>query len=123
MEQLRHTFPPEFLNRIDETVVFRKLTQEDLQQVTRLFLDTLAERMRALEITLEVTDRCVALLARRGFDGKLGARPLRRVVRNLVEDPAATRLLRGELAAGDTLLVDGEDEVTLTVCHPAAEVS
>lgn len=123
MEQLRRTFPPEFLNRIDETVVFRKLTQDDLQQVTRLFLHTLAERMQALDITLEVTDRCVALLARRGFDGKLGARPLRRVVRNLVEDPAATRLLRGELMAGDTLLVDGEEEVTLTVRHPAAEVS
>ena len=123
MEQLRRTFPPEFLNRIDETVVFRKLTQEDLQQVTRLFLHALAERMQVLDIALEVTDRCVALLAKRGFDGKLGARPLRRVVRNLVEDPAATRLLRGELRAGDTLLVDGEDEVLLTVCHPAAEVS
>lgn len=123
MEQLRRTFPPEFLNRVDETVVFRKLTQEDLQQVTRLFLHTLGERMQALGIALEVTERCVALLAKRGFDGKLGARPLRRVVRNLVEDPAATRLLRGELAAGDTLFVDGEEEVVLTVCHPAAEVS
>lgn len=123
MEQLRRTFPPEFLNRIDETVVFRKLSEKDLQRVTRMFLDTLAERMRALEITLEVTDRCVTLLTQKGYDGKLGARPLRRIVRSLVEDPAAAQLLRGELAAGDTLLVDGEDEVVLTVRHPAAEVS
>jgi ATP-dependent Clp protease ATP-binding subunit ClpC len=122
-EQLRRTFPPEFLNRIDETVVFRKLSERDLLQVTRVFLDMLAERMQVLGIGMQVTERCVALLARKGYDGKLGARPLRRVVRNLVEDPAAARLLRGELGAGDTLLVDGEDEVVLTVHHPAAEVS
>lgn len=123
MEQLRRTFPPEFLNRIDETVVFRKLSLEALQQVAKLFLDTLAQRMQALGITLEVSDSCVALLARKGYDGKLGARPLRRVVRSLVEDPAATSLLRGELGAGDTLLVDGTEEVQLTVRHPVQEVS
>lgn len=119
MEQLRRRFPPEFLNRIDETVVFRKLTVEDLEQVTRMLLDTLRERMRALGIELEVTDACVSLLARRGYDGKMGARPLRRLVRRLVEDPAATRLLRGELKAGDTLLADGGEELTLTILHPA----
>ena len=118
MEQLRHRFPPEFLNRIDETVVFRKLTVEDLEQVTRMLLDALKERMAALGIGLQVTDACVTLLARQGYDGKMGARPLRRLVRNLVEDPAATRLLRGELRAGDTLLADGTEEVCLTVLHP-----
>ncbi|MBQ3256751.1 MAG: ATP-dependent Clp protease ATP-binding subunit [Oscillospiraceae bacterium] len=123
MAQLRQRFPPEFLNRIDETVVFRKLTVEDLERVTRMLLDTLGERMRALGIGLEVTDACVALLARRGYDGKMGARPLRRLVRSLVEDPAATRLLRGELRAGDTLLADGEDEVQLTVLRSVTEVS
>ena len=119
MEQLRRRFPPEFLNRIDETVVFRKLNVEDLERITRMLLDTLAERMEALGIALEVTDACVSLLARRGYDGKMGARPLRRLVRSLVEDPAAARLLRGELRAGDTLLADGEDEVALTILHPA----
>lgn len=119
MEQLRRRFPPEFLNRIDETVVFRKLTVEDLERVTRMLLGTLGERMEALGIALEVTDDCVALLARQGYDGKMGARPLRRLVRSLVEDPAATRLLRGELRAGDTLLADGKEEVCLTVLHPA----
>ena len=123
MEQLRRTFPPEFLNRIDETVVFSKLTEAHLQQVTRKFLSMLAERMQSLGITLEVTDRCVGLLTRKGMDSKLGARPLRRVVRSMVEDPAAVRLLRGELGAGDRLLVDGEEDVVLTVYHPAEEVS
>ena len=123
MEQLRRRFPPEFLNRIDETVVFRKLTTTDLEFVTRMFLRALAERMENLGIEMKVTDRCVSMLARQGFDGKMGARPLRRLVRTKVEDPAATRLLKGELASGDILLIDGEEEVTLTVTHPAAEVS
>ncbi|MBP3654430.1 MAG: ATP-dependent Clp protease ATP-binding subunit [Oscillospiraceae bacterium] len=123
MEQLRRRFPPEFLNRIDETVVFRKLTTTDLEFVTRMFLRALAERMENLGIEMKVTDRCVSMLARQGFDGKMGARPLRRLVRTKVEDPAATRLLKGELASGDILLIDGEEEVTLTVTHPASEVS
>ena len=98
--------------------MFRRLTVEDLQRITRMLLDTLGERMEALGITLQVTDACVALLAERGYDGKMGARPLRRLVRNLVEDPAASRLLRGELRTGDTLLADGTHEVELTVLHP-----
>ncbi len=122
MEQLRHTFPPEFLNRIDETVVFRKLTEEDLQQVTRLFLNALARRMEVLGITMEVTDQCVATLAHRSNDGKLGARPLRRLVRNLVEDPAANYLLKGELSAGDRLVVDGDGGDVVLRVHRAAEV-
>ena len=118
MEQLRRRFPPEFLNRIDETVVFRRLSKADLERITRMLLDTLGERMEALGIALQVTEAGVSLLAERGNDGKMGARPLRRLVRTLVEDPAATRLLRGELRAGDTLLVDGDEELRLTVLHP-----
>ena len=123
MEQLRRRFPPEFLNRIDETVVFRRLTEEDLQKVARMLLDTLGERMQALGITLEVTENCVALLARKGYDGKMGARPLRRLVRTLVEDPAAVQLLQGQLRAGDTLQADGTEEVQLRVIHGAVEAS
>ena len=103
--------------------MFRKLTTTDLEFVTRMFLRALAERMENLGIEMKVTDRCVSMLARQGFDGKMGARPLRRLVRTKVEDPAATRLLKGELASGDILLIDGEEEVTLTVTHPASEVS
>ena len=123
MEQLRRRFPPEFLNRIDETVVFRRLTQEDLQKVARMLLNMLAERMQALGIGLEVSEECVALLARKGYDGKMGARPLRRLVRTLVEDPAAVQLLQGQLRAGDTLLAEGSEEVELRVVHGAVEAS
>ena len=123
MEQLRKVFPPEFLGRIDETVVFRRLDAGDLERVTSLLLGLLSDRMAALGITLQVTDACVKLLAALGGRSKLGARPLRRLVRTKVEDPAAMLLLRGELGAGDTLLCGGDEEVTLTVIHPAAEVS
>lgn len=122
MEQMQRIFPPEFLNRIDETVVFRKLNADDLQKITAVLVQELQTRMEDLGITMEVTDRCIAQIAQKGFDRKMGARPLRRVVRNLVEDPAAMQLLRGQLRAGDTLVVDAEGEVTLTVHHPA-EVS
>ena len=123
MEQLRRRFPPEFLNRIDETVVFRRLSEEDLREIARMLLNTLAERMQVLGISLEVTDDCVALLARKGYDGKMGARPLRRLVRTLIEDPAAVQLLQGQLRAGDTLLADGAQEVDLRVIHAAVEAS
>ncbi len=123
LEQLRRVFPPEFLGRIDETVVFRRLDTKDLERVAKLFMDTLSKRMDALGITLQVTEGCVGLLARLSNSGKLGARPLRRLVRTKVEDPAAMYLLRGELGAGDTLLCDGGEDVVLTVLHPAAEVS
>ena len=87
--------------------LFRRLSEEDLRKIARMLLDTLAERMQVLGISLEVTDDCVALLARKGYDGKMGARPLRRLVRTLIEDPAAVQLLQGQLRAGDTLLADG----------------
>ncbi len=122
MEQMQRIFPPEFLNRIDETVVFRKLNAEDLRKITAVLVRELQTRMEDLGITMQITDRCIDVIARKGFDRKMGARPLRRVVRNLVEDPAAMQLLRGELKAGDTLVVDAEGDVTLTVYHPA-EVS
>ena len=117
MEQLRRCFPAEFLGRIDETVVFRNLGIAQLEQVARLLLDTLAERMQVLGIGLQVTEAALGYLARRSLDGKLGARPLRRLVRNLVEDPAATKLLQGQLKAGDTLVVDGSEEITLRVVN------
>ena len=115
MEQLRRSFPPEFLNRIDETVVFRNLETTELEQVAKLLLDILGERMRALGIGLRVTDAALGCLARKSCSEKMGARPLRRMVRSLVEDPAATKLLQGSLAAGDTLVVDGAEELVLHV--------
>ena len=117
--QMQQIFPPEFLNRIDETVVFRKLSLPDLRAIAETMVKELQGRMEALGITMEVTEEALDELTRRGYDRKLGARPLRRVVRSLLEDPAAMQLLRGELRAGDRLRVSADGELQLEVAHPA----
>ncbi len=108
-EELRATFRPEFLNRIDETVIFRPLSAEDLRRITRLLLDEAAQRFRKLGVTLRVSDEAIALIASRG-GGKYGARPLRRAVQSLLEDPAAELLLSCAAGEGDTLLAEADGE-------------
>jgi len=110
LAELRRTFRPEFLNRIDDTIVFRALTQEDICEVARRMLKTVAERMETMGIALDAGDEAVAALAKEGFDPKYGARPLRRAIQNLVEDAVAERMLDGTLAAGDTARLTVEDE-------------
>ncbi len=110
LAELKRTFRPEFLNRIDETIVFRQLTQEDICAIARGMLATTARRMEEQGIALETEDAAVELLAKDGFDAQYGARPLRRAIQNRVEDAVAEQMLEGKLAAGDTariLLEDG----------------
>ena len=113
MDELRRTFRPEFLNRIDDIIVFRALTQADIQEVARRMLDTVAERMRGMGIGLEATDEAIAELAKEGFDSKYGARPLRRAIQNKVEDAVAERMLEGALREGDTAKLTLEDNQLL----------
>ena len=110
METLRKTFRPEFLNRVDETILFRPLKQEEMEEVARRMLRELSRRMADLGIALEVEERVVSLLAKRGYDPKYGARPLRRVIRAGVEDPLAEEILCGRLSAGDTAVLSLEGE-------------
>ena len=102
MAELRQTFRPEFLNRIDDIIVFRALTQADIQEVARRMLNTVSARMEAMGIHLDASDEAVAELAKEGFDPKYGARPLRRAIQSKVEDAVAEQLLSGELKSGDT---------------------
>jgi ATP-dependent Clp protease ATP-binding subunit ClpC len=106
MEILRHSFRPEFINRIDEIIVFRALTEEQLSDITKLLLDRLARRLRAQHIDLEFTDDAVALLAREGFDPEYGARPLRRTIQRLVENELSRKLLGDDIEPGDRVTVD-----------------
>ena len=117
--QTRQVFSPEFLARIDETVVFRRLNRENLRAIAGAMVDELRGRLEALGITLEVTEEAVDYLTDRGWDSRLGARPLRRVIRSLLEDPAAMQLLRGELRSGDRLRVSWDGELRLEAAHPA----
>ena len=116
MEELRATFKPEFLNRVDETLIFRRLGEEDLCAIARRQIERLEKRFQALGLTLTVPEETARFLAGSGKDRRYGARPLRRAVQQALEDPAAELLLEGKLQPGDRVLARVEDgAVRLTV--------
>jgi ATP-dependent Clp protease ATP-binding subunit ClpB len=108
-EQMRELFRPEFLNRIDEIVEFKPLTKEQLGEIVELQLTRLRARLADRGIELELTDEAKHVLADAGWDPTYGARPLKRALQRLVENPLAMRLLEGEFADGDTVRVDAKD--------------
>ena len=110
MEEVKRAFKPEFLNRIDEIIVFDRLTEDNIKEIERLMLKSLEQRMRDNEIESEFTDEAVAQLAKSGFDPTYGARPLRRAIQNEVEDLLSEAIINGEIAKGDHVKVDYKDE-------------
>jgi len=111
----RAFFKPEFINRIDEIVNFRELTEDDLAQIVGIQLRGLRDRLAARRVTLEVTDRAVAALAHQGYDPAFGARPLRRVIQRQLADELALQLLDGKIGEGDTVTVDADGDSLLIV--------
>ncbi len=109
-DSLREFFRPEFLNRVDETVVFRFLTREDIARIVILQIAKVNERLMENELELEVSDKLVGVLADRGYDPEFGARPLKRLIRKMLLDPLATRLLEGDVQAGSAIEADWKDE-------------
>src|SRR5687768_6069748 len=112
--QLREHFRPEFLNRVDEIIVFRPLDEAQLREIVGLLVKGVEARLLDTGITLEVTDAALALLAREGYDPVYGARPLRRAIQRELENPLARRLLGGEFTTGDTVRIDVGPEGGLT---------
>ena len=110
MAELRQTFRPEFLNRIDDIIVFRALTEQDIEEVARRMLKTVAGRMEAMDIHLDASDEAVKELAKEGFDPRYGARPLRRAIQSKVEDAVAEKMLDGTLKTGATAKLAVEDD-------------
>jgi ATP-dependent Clp protease ATP-binding subunit ClpB len=108
-EQMRDHFRPEFLNRIDEIVEFRALTREQLGEIVELQLERLRERLAERDLTLELTGAAKEALADAGWDPAYGARPLKRAIQRLLENPLALRLLEGEYAPGDAIAVDAQN--------------
>jgi len=106
VEELKKHFKPEFLNRVDETIVFPQLSKPELLQIVDLFTKRLAERMLDRDLTVDLTVAAKERLIDVGFDPALGARPLRRAMQREVEDPLSERILQGELNAGDHVHVD-----------------
>jgi ATP-dependent Clp protease ATP-binding subunit ClpB len=109
VEEMRERFRPEFLNRIDEIVVFEPLTREQLREIAGLQLRRLRERLAERGLGLELTESAEDVLAEAGWDPTYGARPLKRAIQRLVENPLALRLLEGDFADGDTVSVDAVD--------------
>ena len=125
MTLVRQSFKPEFVNRLDDIVIFQALTEDDLAQIVELAIDQLHTRLRERRLTLSVTPDARAWLAERGYDPVYGARPLRRLITNEVQNKLATALLSGRVRDGDTVRVelaaDGSELVLMSDAPPAAD--
>jgi ATP-dependent Clp protease ATP-binding subunit ClpC len=111
-EELKKHFRPEFINRLDEIIVFHELEMDELKEIVDLMLTRVREQLTSQHLDLALTDDAKEYLGRQGYDPELGARPLRRAIQRLLEDPLSERVLLGEFKAGTTILVsyDGENE-------------
>jgi ATP-dependent Clp protease ATP-binding subunit ClpC len=124
MAQLKQTFRPEFLNRIDASIVFHSLTAVQIRRIVELELKRVRKQLSEQEIELEITKEAMDLLADRGYDSTYGARPLRRIIQNLIEDPLAEGLLNSRFHANSKILVEVEDDLLkLTPVEALAIVS
>lgn len=110
MSELKKSFRPEFLNRIDEIIVFHQLTQEHINSITAIMLKRVSARLEGMNIKVEFTDEAISLLAKEGFDITYGARPLRRSIQNKIEDRMAELILEGKIKEGDKVIVNAKDE-------------
>ncbi len=109
MEALRATFKPEFLNRIDEIIIFNSLGREEIKRIVEIQIDLLSKRLANSKIALKLTDRAKDFLARSGFDPVYGARPLKRTIQHLIQDPLAMKILEGSVKEGTDVTVDVHD--------------
>lgn len=110
MEEVRNAFKPEFLNRIDEIIVFDRLSEEEIEEIAKLMLSSLKKRLADNEITVEFTDAAVKKISEVGFDKLYGARPLRRAIQSRIEDMLSEKIIDGEIKEGDSVSVDAEDD-------------
>lgn len=110
MEDLKKTFKPEFLNRVDDIIVFKQLEKVDIEEIARRMLKTLAKRLKSIEISAEFTENAISAIADAGFDKVYGARPLRRAIQNNIEDRMSELILENKIAKGEKCTVDYNSE-------------
>jgi ATP-dependent Clp protease ATP-binding subunit ClpC len=120
LAEMKKSFRPEFLNRIDAVIVFHPLSKEQIRQIVDLMLVSVTRQMAEKEIKLEVTETAKDLLGKKGYDEVFGARPLRRVIQDLIEDRLSEDLLRGNFQSGDTVVVDLEEEEIVIRSEPVS---
>ena len=111
LDEVKHSFRPEFLNRVDEVVVFHQLSREQIAEIVGLELEKVIREVRAQEMHLEVTEDAKQLLAKKGWDPQFGARPLRRAIQREVEDELAEEMLKGNFASGDRILAEVNPDI------------
>jgi ATP-dependent Clp protease ATP-binding subunit ClpB len=109
MGEVRNYFRPEFVNRIDEVVVFHALDEKHIQSIARIQLDLLAQRLARLDMKLQADESALSEVVRAGFDPVFGARPLKRAIQSRIENPLAKAILEGRFAGGDTIRVRHKD--------------
>jgi ATP-dependent Clp protease ATP-binding subunit ClpB len=115
MSALRNKFKPEFLNRVDDTIMFKTLSEAGIKKIIDIFLDEVRDRLKDKNITLEVTENAKNILAKEGYDVVYGARPLKRYIQNTLENSLARRIIKGDVHYGSNVLVDGDgEELTLS---------
>jgi ATP-dependent Clp protease ATP-binding subunit ClpB len=125
LDELRQRFRPEFLNRIDEIVVFHALSEDELKQIVEIQLDRVRERLRDRRITLEIADDAKTHLVRAGYDPSYGARPLKRAIQREVETPLGRKILGGEVRDGDVMRIGFDadrGELTFKTVEPLPEM-
>lgn len=115
MEVVRGSFRPEFLNRIDETIIFKPLSLEDIKKIVNIQISHLAHRLEERKITLDLTDSAKQMVAESGYDPVYGARPLKRTIQKLIQDPLATEILKGDFKDGDHIVVDTDKDKKLVL--------
>ena len=114
-QELKQYFRPEFLNRLDEIIVFRQLNKGEVRQIAEIMLKDVFKRLVEREITIDVTDRFKDRLVDEGFSPSYGARPLRRAIMRLLEDSLAERMLAGDIKEGDSAIMDVDGSGNITV--------
>jgi ATP-dependent Clp protease ATP-binding subunit ClpC len=123
MGELKKVFRPEFLNRIDDVIVFHKLTKEEIKSIVELLLRRIRGSLAERELQMDLTEAAEDLLVEKGWDPSMGARPLRRAIQRYIEDPLADFVLRSELVPGATVLVEpapegSDEEIKLSIVKP-----
>jgi ATP-dependent Clp protease ATP-binding subunit ClpC len=133
-DELKRHFRPEFLNRIDEVIVFKELEKAEVKEIVSLMIRRVEEQLKSQDVEIELTDAAKDLLVAKGYDPALGARPLRRAIQRFVEDPLSEKILWKEFDAGETIIVgvgpgeNGEESIVFTKAartpdHPPVELA
>ncbi|MGH2768132.1 MAG: NDP-hexose 4-ketoreductase, partial [Actinomycetota bacterium] len=130
LQELKGGFRPEFLNRVDEVIVFRELSRQNVKEIVDLMIRRVRDQLASQDVGIELTDAAKDLLAEQGYDPALGARPLRRAIQRLVEDPLSEKILWKEFFAGQTIVVEAEVDpddpakrvIVFRVAPPAPEI-